>query len=164
MSLRQRRRTNRKQEMTPCKPRCCIIKVTSESCHCLQLQTFGQSDDTRDDDEDQSKQLDEGQGDLSAWGHGHAPAVDCHYKCCIVKSGAACQSWLYGHAEYNCDSESLTHSEDADQPDQRHGRRARRKERLHHISAESQAHVRGHSWPAKQKEKKRLLERSWRLI
>lgn len=61
------------------------------------------------------------------------------------------------------DSESLTHSEDADQPDERHGGRARREERLHHISAEGQAHVRGHSWPAKQTEKKALLERSWKL-
>lgn len=43
--------------------------------------TFGQCNDTRDDDEDQSKHLNESQRDLSARGHGHTPAVDCHDKC-----------------------------------------------------------------------------------
>lgn len=70
----------------------------------------------------------------------------------------------YEHTKPNSDSESLTHSEDANQPDQRHGRRARREERLHHISTEGQAHVRCHSWPAKWKEKKTFLERSWMQV
>lgn len=42
--------------------------------------TFGQCDDTGDDDEDQSKHLNEGQSHLSARGHGHTPAVDRHDK------------------------------------------------------------------------------------
>lgn len=44
--------------------------------------TFGQRDDTGDDDEDQSKHFNESQGDLSARGHGHTPAVDCYDKRC----------------------------------------------------------------------------------
>lgn len=64
------------------------------------------------------------------------------------RSGAACQLWSYDTQNPLMSLESLTHSEDADQPDQRHGRSARHEERLHHVLAEGQAHVRSHSWPA----------------
>lgn len=39
---------------------------------------MSQGDDTGDDDEDQSEHLNEGEGDLSARGRAHTPAVDRH--------------------------------------------------------------------------------------
>lgn len=136
-----------------------------ESCHCLPLHTFGQSDDTRNDDEDQSKHLDEGQGDLSAGGHGDAPAVDRHHKRCRHRTGSTRKgkeksrsASVPTRGNPTRPSESLTHSEETDQPHERHGCRARRKERLHHVSAEGQAHVGGHSWPAQQEESEREIK------
>ncbi len=42
--------------------------------------TIDQSHDSWDDDQNQSKHLDEGQQDLCTSCHGHTPAVQCHHK------------------------------------------------------------------------------------
>lgn len=60
------------------------------------------------------------------------------------RSWAACRErWCTGGKV----QKPLTHSQDAHDFDERHGREARAEERLHHVATESQGHVGHHGRP-----------------